>query len=114
VSSITTTEIVLGVDTHKDVHAAVAISKLGVRLAVTTIPASSSGYEALETWAAELGTVRTFGIEGTGSFGAGLCRLHKRGHAVVEVNRANRQLRQRKGKDDTIDAESAAPTVLAG
>ena len=33
---------------------------------------------------------------------------------VFEVNRPNRQLRHQKGKDDTLDAESAARSVLAG
>ncbi len=40
--------------------------------------------------------------------------LHERGHVVVEVNRPKRQLRQRKGKDDTVDGEGAANSVLAG
>jgi transposase len=106
------TDVIIGVDTHKNIHAAAAISALGVRLASTTIPASSKGYQALETWATSLGAVRSIGIEGTGSYGAGLSRfLTERGHTVVEVNRANRQLRHQKGKSDAVDAESA---VLAG
>lgn len=109
------TDVIIGVDTHKDVHAVAAISALGVHLASTTIPASSKGYHALETWATSLGIVRAIGIEGTGSYGAGLCRfLTERGHTVFEVNRANRQLRHQKGKSDAVDAESAARTVLAG
>ena len=91
------TDVIIGVDTHKNIHAAAAISALGVHLASTTIPASSKGYQALETWATSLGTVRSIGIEGTGSYGAGLSRfLTERGHAVVEVNRANRQLRHQR------------------
>jgi transposase len=66
------TDVVIGVDTHKNVHAVAAVSTLGVHLANTTIPASSKGYQALETWATSLGTVRAIGIEGTGSYGAGL------------------------------------------
>jgi transposase len=115
VSDTTPTDIIIGVDTHKDVHAVAAISALGVHLASTTIPASSRGYQVLETWATALGTVRAIGIESTGSYGAGLARfLIERGHSVLEVNRANRQLRHQKGKSDAIDAESAARTVLAG
>ena len=72
-------------------------------------------YRALEAWATSLGTVRAIGIEGTGSYGAGLSRfLNERGHAVLEVNRANRQLRHQKGKSDAVDAEGAARAVLAG
>jgi len=52
------TDVVIGVDTHKNVHAVAAVSALGVHLASTTIPASSKGYQALETWATSQGTVR--------------------------------------------------------
>ncbi len=108
-------DVIIGVDTHKDVHAAVAINAFGVHLATTTIPASSKGYQALEAWATSMGAIRAIGIEGTGSYGAGLSRfLRERGHAVLEVNRPNRQLRHQRGKSDTVDAESAARAVLAG
>ena len=108
-------DVIVGVDTHKDVHAVVAINGLGVQLATTTVPASGKGYQALETWATSLGPVRAVGIEGTGSYGAGLSRfLRERGHAVLEVSRVNRQLRHQKGKTDTVDAESAARAVLGG
>ena len=107
--------VIIGVDTHKDVHAAAAISRAGVHLATTTVPASSKGYGALEAWAKSMGAVQAFGIEGTGSYGAGLSRfLRERGHTVVEVNRPNRQLRYQQGKSDAVDAESAARAVLAG
>src|SRR6202045_929370 len=55
------------------------------------------------------------GIEGTGSYGAGLSRfLQAKGHTVVEVRRPNRQLRHQNGKSDPLDAESAARAVLGG
>ena len=108
-------DVIVGVDTHKEVHAAVAISGSGAHLAATAIPASNKGYAALEAWAKAMGKIRAFGIEGTGSYGAGLSRfLRERGHAVFEVNRPNRQLRYQKGKSDAVDAESAARSVLAG
>jgi transposase len=48
-----------------------------------------------------------FGIEGTGSFGAGLTRfLRNEGCTVVEVNRPNRQTRRSRGKSDPVDAEA--------
>ena len=59
-------DVIIGVDTHKDVHAAAAISRAGIHLATTTLPASSKGYGALEAWAKSMGAVQTFGIEGTG------------------------------------------------
>jgi transposase len=62
-----------------------------------------------------LGPVRAFGIEGTGSYGAGLARfLQERGHNVIEVNRPNRQIRHQHGKNDPLDAENAARAVLSG
>jgi transposase len=108
-------EVIIGVDTHKHVHAAVAISALGARLGTTTIPVGVEGYRQLETWARSFGAIRAFGVEGTGSYGAGLSRfLRERRHAVLEVNRPNRQLRHQSGKSDPLDAEAAARAVLAG
>lgn len=112
---ITSDAIVIGVDTHKDVHVAVAINGLGARLATASFPVTGQGYQQLAAWAASQGAVYAFGIEGTGSYGAGLSReLIRQGFRVVEVGRVNRQLRRRHGKTDTVDAESAARAVLAG
>jgi transposase len=94
-SETNSAKIIIGVDTHKDVHAAVAINGIGARLGTLTIPVSPKGYRNLETWARAFGTIHAFGIEGTGSYGAGLSRfLQAKGHSVVEVNRPNCQLRQ--------------------
>jgi transposase len=55
------------------------------------------------------------GIEGTGTYGAGLCRfLMAQGVRVIEVDRPNRRTRRQQGKSDPIDAEAAARSVLAG
>jgi hypothetical protein len=62
-----------------------------------------------------LGSVRAFGSECTGSCGAGLSRaLQASGHRVLDINRADRSARRRHGKDDPLDAEAAARTVLSG
>ena len=107
------TDVIIGVDTHKSTHAAVAINALGVRLGGLTIRANSSGYQALQAWAQSLGPIRAIGVEGSGSYGAGLSRfLGEHGYPVFEVNRPNRQLRRDKG--NKLDAESAARSVLAG
>ena len=108
-------QVVVGVDTHQDEHVAVAIDQRGVRLAERHAPASSYGYRELERWSQKLGEVCAFGVEGTGSYGAGLARfLSSRGFTVVEVNRPDRSTRYRKGKSDPTDAEMAARAVLAG
>lgn len=113
--TVPTADVIIGVDTHKLTHDAAAISALGTRLGTMTIPVSGKGYQALEAWARSLGPVRAFGVEGTGSYGAGLSRfLCEQGHAVLEVNRPNRQLRHQHGKSDPIDAEGAARAVLSG
>ena len=108
-------DVVIGVDTHKDFHVAVALSANGGRLAECRIPANQQGYSDLRSWSLELGTKPIFAIEGTGSFGAGLCReLMASGFPVVEINRTDRSTRRRLGKDDAIDAEAAARAFIAG
>ena len=78
--------VIVGVDTHKYVHVAVAIDSWGIRLGDHAFVADSGGYEALVTWAETHGRIEAFGIEGTGSYGAGLARAVRRaGHHVVEV-----------------------------
>ena len=107
--------VVVGVDTHQDKHVAVAIDRQGVRLGEIHAPATMHGYQDLERWSRSLGEIHAFGIEGTGSYGAGVARyLTRRGHTVVEVNRPDRSTRYRKGKSDPTDAEMAARSVLAG
>lgn len=55
------------------------------------------------------------GVECTGSYGAALSRhLHAEAVTAIEVNRADRGNRRRRGKTDTIDAEAAARAVLSG
>ena len=78
------TGVIVGVDTHKLTHAAVAISALGARLGAISIPVNGKGYRALKAWAQSMGPVQAFGIEGTGSYGAGLSRfLCEHGHTVA-------------------------------
>jgi transposase len=108
-------EIVLGVDTHSEVHVAVVLSTLGARLGSTNFPATAAGYRALLAWAGTLGVLRRAGVEGTGSYGAALARhLQAAGVQVIEVNAADKATRRRRGKTDTLDAEAAARAVLSG
>jgi transposase len=107
--------VTVGVDTHKDTHVAAARDQLGRRLGTTQVPASSAGYAQLLAWAHALGEVAAWGVEGTGSYGAGLARfLAAHGQRVVEVNRPDRQARRRRGKSDAVDADAAARAVQAG
>ncbi|HEX5144711.1 MAG TPA: IS110 family transposase [Mycobacterium sp.] len=114
VHDVSARPVTVGIDTHKDVHVAVALDSLGVRLGQLNFPTTADGYRQLEGWACSLGPVAGFGIEGTGSYGAALARaLTVRGHHVVEVNRPDRATRRRAGKSDPVDAEAAARAVLA-
>ena len=108
-------EVIIGVDTHRDQHVSVAIDGRGVRLGERHVPTTMCGYEELERWSRGLGEIRAFGIEGTGSYGAGITRfMTGRGYTVIEVNRPDRSVRYRKGKSDPTDAEIAARSVLSG
>ena len=108
-------KVIVGVDTHTHVHVAVAIDTWGIRLGDRSCAADSDGYQQLITWAERHGRVAAFGIEGTGSYGAGLARAVRRaGHQVLEVNRGDRRTRRIAGKSDAVDAETAARSVLAG
>ena len=108
-------QVTLGVDTHADVHVAAAVDQLGRLLGTHSTPTTPAGYAALLSWAEQFGTVGQVGIEGTGSYGAGLARwLRRRGQQVVEVERPKRQPRRRRGKSDPIDAEAATRAVQAG
>lgn len=107
--------VTVGVDTHLDVHVAAAKDELGRNLATREVAATPVGYAQLLTWAEGLGQVETFGIEGTGSYGAGLARyLRAEGHDIIEVNRPDRAARRRNGKSDPVDAEAAARAVQSG
>jgi transposase len=104
-----------GVDTHADVHVAAALDPVGGLLGVAEFPATPAGYARLLGWLGGFGTVCLVGIEGTGSYGAGLARhLAAEGVRVVEVDRSDRQDRRRAGKSDPLDAVSAARAAQSG
>lgn len=109
--------IAVGVDTHKQRHFAVMLNQLGELVGELVIDVCAAGYGELERWAAGLvpdGQQIVFGIEGAGSWGAGLCEhLQRSGRMVVEVERPRRRDR-RGGKSDRIDALAAAKRVLVG
>ncbi|WP_312184113.1 IS110 family transposase [Massilia timonae] len=108
-------EVILGVDTHLDVNVGAVISRMGKLLGTLATATSAKGYIELLTWARSFGCIRLAGVEGTGTYGAGLARvLRGQGIDVFEVNRPDRSKRRLKGKSDTTDAENAARSVLSG
>ena len=108
-------QVILGVDTHAEVHVACLLDHLGRLQGRLAIPTTRAGYQQLVDWAGRHGQLTQAGVEGTGTYGAGLTRfLTQAGVTVVEVDRPNRQRRRRRGKSDPTDAEAAARAVLAG
>ena len=104
-----------GVDTHADIHVAAALDPIGGLLGVEEFPVTPAGYARLLGWLGGFGTVALVGIEGTGSYGAGLARhVTAAGIRVVEVDRSDRQDRRRQGKSDPLDAVSAARAAQSG
>jgi transposase len=106
---------VVGIATHRYFHVAVILAPNGGKLADLTFPTSSKGYEQLVTWSEQFGVRPVSAMEGTSSYGAGLCRvLLYAAYDVIEVNRRDRVAHSRQGKDDPVNAEAAARAFLAG
>ena len=104
-----------GVDTHADVHVAAALNPIGGLLGTESFATTPAGYGQLLAWLRGFGPVSLVGVEGTGSYGAGLARhLAAAGVRVVEVDRSDRQDRRRAGKSDTLDAINAARAAQSG
>jgi transposase len=115
VTIVETRAVTGGVDTHADTHVAAALDPIGGLLGVREFPATAAGYARLLDWLGGFGTVCLVGVEGTGSYGAGLARhLSTAGVRVVEVDRSDRQDRRRQGKSDPLDAVSAARAAQSG
>ena len=111
----TTCSVTAGVDTHADVHVAAVVDQVGGVLGIESFATTEAGCQRLIGWLHSHGQVALVGVEGTGSYGAGLTRqLERAGIAVVEVDRPNRQVRRREGKSDPVDAVAAARAALSG
>jgi transposase len=107
--------VIGGVDTHGKTHHAAVIDRTGRVLGDQEFRATTAGYQQLLAWLNSFGRISEVGIEGTGSYGAGLTRhLAGAGIATVEVDRPDRAERRRQGKSDPIDAIAAARAVLSG
>jgi transposase len=113
--SAATRNVTAGVDTHSRTHHAAVLDEVGRELADREFPATAPGYRALLAWLRTFGVLVAAGVEGTGSYGAGLTRfLTGVGVTVIEVDRPDRKARRVAGKSDPLDAYSAARAILAG
>jgi transposase len=108
-------EVIFGVDTHLNVHVGSLISNTGNCLGTISVTTDAAGYLKLIQWAVSFGPLHRAGVEGTGTYGAGLARaLRDHDIEVLEVNRPDRAARRSRGKSDSTDAENAARAVLSG
>jgi transposase len=107
--------VIGGVDTHGRTHHAAVIDQHGRLLADAEFGAHTDGYRQLHGWLGRYGQLRSVGVEGTGTYGAGLTRfLLGHGVLVLEADRPSRKTRRQGGPSDPRDAEAAARAVLAG
>ena len=102
--------VAAGLDTHRDAHALCVIDRVGRVLRTGTYSADAAGYDEIASAIGEPGDCAVVGIEGTGSYGAGVARrLAELGYDVVEVVRPRREKRMAgRDKNDPADAERAA------
>lgn len=105
-----------GIDTHKDAHALCVIDRVGRVVRAGTYGADAAGYDEIAAAIGKPEDCIVVGIEGTGSYGAGVARrLAELGYDVVEVVRPKRDKRMvGRDKNDPADAERAARDALAG
>src|SRR5258708_16222701 len=103
------------VDPHAELHVVGMVDEAGRVLGTREVPVGAGGYQAALAWMRGRGELVKVGVEGTGSYGAGLARyLAAEGVEVAEVIRPNRQARRRRGKSDAADAVAAALAALNG
>ena len=107
-------DYVIGVDTHRDEHAAAVVDRVGSIVMESVTAANEAAFaRLLERIDVRAPRPRAWAIEGSGSYGAGLVRfLTDRGERVFEVHRLTRDRRSH-AKTDAIDAVRAARTALS-
>lgn len=116
-STMTETDrcVTAGVDTHRDVHVVAVLDERGAQIGCESFAADPAGYRKALAWVKSFGPVDRIGVEGTGSYGAGLSRyLHNQHVAVVEVSCPDRRRRRSHGKSDPVDAVAAARAAQSG
>ncbi len=89
--------VIGGVDTHLQVHVAAVVDEVGGVLGVESFPTTEVGYARLVGWLGSFGPVGRVGVEGTGSYGAGLARHLAR--AALDVVATMALLGQRSNRE---------------
>lgn len=94
--------VIAGVDTHKDTHTLCLIDHMGRTIGTFEFAADAKGHDSLADKIGDPATCIGVGVEGTGSYGAGLTRrlleLGYRVHEVMVPRRAKRRPRSPPGR----------------
>lgn len=111
--------VAIGVDSHKSSLAAAALDEVGRVVGVREFSNDARGHGALLAWSKAQGHERIIGIEGAGSYGAGLVRhLIDVDEKVFEVpaflTHRERKRNPSKGKSDPSDAVAIARVTARG
>jgi transposase len=108
-------DAVIGVDTHRDRHAAALLDPNGGVRVTLEVPSDQAGHARLLQLAdAQAPGPRVWALEGTGCYGAGLTRfLADQGEWVVEIDRPKRPRGRHGAKSDVLDAIRADREALA-
>lgn len=102
--------LVAGIDTRKLTHHVAVVDHLGRCVADHQFNTTEVGHAELDDFLQAHGHVDRVGVEGTGSYGAGIARaLSSAGFVVVEVIRQNRQARRLRGKSESKVAPGDPP-----
>jgi transposase len=108
--------VTIGVDAHKRVHQALALSDTGAVLGNWRGANTPENWQQLLVWASTFPGARQWGVEGAWNYGRGVAQfLVAQRETVYEVNArwtAERRRRARKpGKSDRLDALAVAKLV---
>lgn len=111
--------VAIGVDSHKSSLAVAVLDELGRVVGVREFPNDARGHERLFEWSKAQGHERIIGIEGAGSYGAGLAHyLLDADENVHEVpaflTHRERKRTPSKGKSDPSDAVAIARVAARG
>jgi transposase len=111
--------VAIGVDSHKSSLAVAVLDEIGRSVGVREFSNDNQGHGSLLAWIDKQGPDRVIGIEGSGSYGAGLTRaLLDAGEDVREVpaflSHRERKRNPSLGKSDVHDAVAIARVVARG
>ena len=109
----------IGIDAHKATVFVGAVDELGRACSAQEFANDRRGHAAVAAWIKDQDPARVVGIEGSGSYGAALCRvLLAAGEDVNEVpaflTHRERRKAPARGKSDAVDALAIARVVGRG